>query len=604
MFVVFVFVGGTNVHAIDCSLPASPCNCPNCTGCSNAASLTPPECTCTGCLVPTASFLPGTLVKTLIGDKKIEDIKAGDEVLSFKDETIGYSKVIRIFKYPKPYYYTLEAGKYMVKVTYNHPFYIGSNQFKIVEELKIGDTVYVLENGQLTAKEITQKTRVDRESYVYNMTVDNTNTYFAAGFAVHNKGREADKVYGPSCGAGYVVDYTQPIDSMCGLPTKDVVYIPGNAQREEGCCQTGGGKRTCGDWYNCPTRNNPDKMCRDCEETPEFCAKSTWTTYACKATCDPNDWGVWGACSASCGPGTQTRTNACGTGQTQACTVNDPNVWTAWSTCTVNCGTGTQSRTNQCGTPQTQNCNTSACGPWIKLKDSSFISAKNLFNMISLVPDPYDADDTTEQYFIVGVAGIVAAPAISINISNINPTAKTGNPEYKAIYTPAYSMTPALFLSYIKARKEYKVITDLGEITGSGIYVYNGDISIDSDSSPFNTAGNIVLISTGTVTVIRVAPATVFTPVGTAAIIAPTINFSSNLTEATGIFIGNTISTGTNATQGLKIVGNLIAQTSLVNNRKWAATGKPSLFIKFDQTKYINLLPYLSTADYQWREVQ
>ena len=32
---------------------------------------------------PTASFLPGTLVKTPDGSKKIEDIKAGDEVLSF-----------------------------------------------------------------------------------------------------------------------------------------------------------------------------------------------------------------------------------------------------------------------------------------------------------------------------------------------------------------------------------------------------------------------------------------------------------------------------------------------------------------------------------------
>ena len=137
-----------------------------------------------------SSFLPGTLVKTPDGSKKIEDIKAGDEVLSFKDEKIAYSKVIKIFKYPKPYYYTLEAGEYMVKVTYNHPFYIGSNQFKIVEELKIGDTVYVLENGQLTAKKITQKTRVDKESYVYNMTVDNTNTYFANDFAVHNKGEE------------------------------------------------------------------------------------------------------------------------------------------------------------------------------------------------------------------------------------------------------------------------------------------------------------------------------------------------------------------------------------------------------------------------------
>ncbi|EKE14190.1 MAG: YD repeat protein, partial [uncultured bacterium] len=153
------------------------------------------------CYDCSSSFLPGTLVKTSSetllrqdyerASKKIEDIRVGDEVLSFKDETVTYSKVIKIFKYPKPYYYTLEAGEYMVKVTYNHPFYIGSNQFKIVEELKIGDTIYVLENGYLTAKEITQKTKINKSTTVYNLTVDNTNTYFANDFAVHNKGSGA-----------------------------------------------------------------------------------------------------------------------------------------------------------------------------------------------------------------------------------------------------------------------------------------------------------------------------------------------------------------------------------------------------------------------------
>ena len=318
---------------------------------------------------------------------------------------------------------------------------------------------------------------------------------------------------------------------------------------------------------------------------------------------------TWGDCSTSCGPGTQIQNcfdTGCGAVQTntQACQVNDPNVWGTPTTCSVKCGTGTQNITNQCGTTVPQACNTSACPAWTKLKDSSFISPNNLFNMISLVPVAYDADDTTEQYFVVGTGGVVAAPAIDIEVSNLSSTAKTGNPEYKVIYTPTYSMTPSLFLSYVKARKEYKVITSLNEINGSGIYVYEGDITIDSESSPFDTAGNIVLISTGTVTVIRVAPATVFTPVGSAAIIAPTINFSSNLTEATGIFIGNTISTGTNTTQGLKIIGNLIAQTALSNNREWPTTTRPSLFIKFDQTKYINLLPYLSTASYQWRQIQ
>ena len=260
----------------------------------------------------------------------------------------------------------------------------------------------------------------------------------------------------------------------------------------------------------------------------------------------------WGACSATCGPGTQTRgcfDTGCGTLQTQsqACQINDPDVWGPPTTCTVNCGGGTQDRTNQCGTTETIACNTSACPAWTKLKDSSFISPNNLSNMIALAPAAYDADDTTEQFFIVGKGGVVAAPGISLDISTVSPTAKTGNPEYKVIYTPKnYSLTPNSFLSYIKARKEYKVITDLNEITESGIYVFNGDISISSNVNPFDQPYKVVLIVSGTVTV-STAPDNTFTPAGTAAIVASTINFDSTMTEAQGIFIGNNVSTGTNA---------------------------------------------------------
>lgn len=35
--------------------------------------------------------------------------------------------------------------------------------------------------------------------------------------------------------------------------------------------------------------------------------------------------------------------------------------WTAWSTCSASCGTGTQTRTNACGTTETQSCNTQPC---------------------------------------------------------------------------------------------------------------------------------------------------------------------------------------------------------------------------------------------------
>ncbi len=280
-----------------------------------------------------------------------------------------------------------------------------------------------------------------------------------------------------------------------------------------------------------------------------------------------------------------------------------------WGVCSTLCGSGTQQQLcydTGCGAVKTntQASNTSACPAWTKLKDSSYVSINPLFNMISLTPQAYDADDTTEQFFIVGNDGVVAAPGITLDISTVNLTAKTGNPEYKVIYTPeSYSLTPSSFLSYVRARKEYKVIADLGEITGSGIYVYSGDLAISSNVTPFNQSYSVVLIVSGTVT-ISAAPDNTFTPTGTAAIVATTINFDSAITEAHGVFIGRTISTGTNATQGLKIVGNLIAQTTLSNNREWPTTTRPSVFIKFDQAKYISLLPYLSTASYQWRQIQ
>lgn len=317
----------------------------------------------------------------------------------------------------------------------------------------------------------------------------------------------------------------------------------------------------------------------------------------------------WGTCSASCGPGTQTRNcydTGCGTQQTQSqsCQVNDPNVWGAWGPCTANCGGGTQTQTNQCGTVQSQACNTQPCGPWIKLRDTSFYSVNSLTNVMSSTPTAYDIDDTTQPYFIVYNDGVVAAPTINIDISNVSPTTKTGNPEYKAAYTPeAYALTPASFVSYVKARKDYTTITALSDIKGGGLYFYDGNLTVNSDSAPFNAAGNIVIASSGTVTVAASA-ANTFAPVGSVSIVAQTINFDSALTQAKGIFIGNTIDTGTNASQGLKIIGNLVAQSTLTQGRSWGTTSRPALFVKFDQTQYINLLPYLSVATYDWQQAQ
>jgi hypothetical protein len=53
-------------------------------------------------------------------------------------------------------------------------------------------------------------------------------------------------------------------------------------------------------------------------------------------------------------------------------------------------------------------------------------------------------------------------------------------------------------------------------------------------------------------------------------------------------------------TNGLKIVGNLVATEYFVNNRLVADNSVPSVFIDYDPGIYVEMLPYLSTSEYVW----
>ena len=151
-------------------------------------------CVCTGSPVdcsnpnpPPGCFLPGTIVNGPGGGKNIEEVRVGDSVDSFADNALTQSAVSQIYKVTREYYYSLVAGDYQVKVTAEHPFFVGNNEFKEVKDLKAGDDVYVIENGSLKKKTVTSNTRINEPTDAYNLSVDNTNTFFANDFAVHNK---------------------------------------------------------------------------------------------------------------------------------------------------------------------------------------------------------------------------------------------------------------------------------------------------------------------------------------------------------------------------------------------------------------------------------
>ena len=710
------------------------------------------DCDCS-CNSSASSFLPGTLVKTTTGERKIEDIRVGDEVLSFKDEKIAYSKVVRIFKYPKPYHYTLEAGEYMVKVTYNHPFYIGSNQFKIVEDLKIGDTVYVLENGQLTAKEITQKTRVEEESYVYNLTVDNTNTYFANDFAVHNKWAPPNPMGGENCAPNYTPNYSQVTRTFCTSDYKDTDIVEGNARKITGCCdnthEDEEGNEVCNHhnyqwtdyacvpiatptptpWIRVVVKNptgtavNSKQICGvDCsgsvctKKGAAYCSANdndfTFSKFNSvnnrlggrialadqlnrafivvgvtpsvsgfeEPTCNgingycyvwnENSWSTGGRTvdfivasptptptpyptvaisgnlreylGAACYNNISTNTLSlninpqipagvtanCGvtppTGQTKSsyrCTVvfnntSDPSqnlnlaalatgyssaYWTNANACTNTAGNSLPIDVSSGGsTVYNKDIFFKNVSSWIKLKNSSFSGSGSLTNVLPLSIAAYDSDDDISQrYFIMNSTG--NDPGL-VTASSINTgTADVSSKNWKADYTQSTVMNPTAFLSYVKSRKTYTKITALNQITSDGIYVWDEVTSFPGITTATTPNFNFVLISTTQAITIS---GTDFSPGKSVALVANSITFGNSTQTANGLFIAQTIDAGSNSNQGLKITGNLIAKTTLTNNRSWSNNSKPSVFIVFDPVQYINLLPYLSTANYDWRQIQ
>jgi intein/homing endonuclease len=74
--------------------------------------------------------LKGTAVQLLEGDKNIEDIAPGDEIISFDPNTkeITQSTVEAPYSLTRDHYYEIVTsdGK-VIKATDEHPFYVGSD---------------------------------------------------------------------------------------------------------------------------------------------------------------------------------------------------------------------------------------------------------------------------------------------------------------------------------------------------------------------------------------------------------------------------------------------------------------------------------------------
>ena len=133
-------------------------------------------------------FLAGTKISMAnSSSKKVEDIEIGDRVLSFYSKNkLTSASVSKLFSRLADHYYLLKTENHEINVTEEHPFYIGE-EFKRIKEFSIGDKIYVLESGKLVPEKIVHKELIKKQVKIYNFRVEESQTYFANGFAVHNK---------------------------------------------------------------------------------------------------------------------------------------------------------------------------------------------------------------------------------------------------------------------------------------------------------------------------------------------------------------------------------------------------------------------------------
>ena len=135
-------------------------------------------------------FLPETPIRRADGTEvPISQVKRHDRLLAFKsDGQVVQTTVHKVLTHDVNEYCIVKVGNMIFQVTKEHPFYIGSGEFKTLEALKIGDKIVVFDGTGLSAQRIESIETIHARSLVYNLQTDTPNTYFANGAAVHNKG--------------------------------------------------------------------------------------------------------------------------------------------------------------------------------------------------------------------------------------------------------------------------------------------------------------------------------------------------------------------------------------------------------------------------------
>lgn len=137
-----------------------------------------------GCFLPDSRILKSDGTETLISA-----VRPGDELLAYSiNGHIVHTKARNIIRHKVDDYVVLKTDRIILKVTAEHPFYMGHGTFKTIDALKAGDTIFAWDGKGLSEQRILSLEKVHERVRVFNLQTDHPNTFFASGIAVHNKG--------------------------------------------------------------------------------------------------------------------------------------------------------------------------------------------------------------------------------------------------------------------------------------------------------------------------------------------------------------------------------------------------------------------------------
>ncbi|WP_231505405.1 polymorphic toxin-type HINT domain-containing protein [Paenibacillus massiliensis] len=141
-----------------------------------------PSCNC---------FAAGTKVQTDEGEKNIEDIEVGDQVLA-KDELnpdgeLAYKEVTALYRNQRDDIIKLHVGEQVIETTDNHPFWVEGKGWIFADELQVGDKLQKADGSNLMIDKV-EFLKLDKPITVYNFTVADFHTYYVTdiGIWVHN----------------------------------------------------------------------------------------------------------------------------------------------------------------------------------------------------------------------------------------------------------------------------------------------------------------------------------------------------------------------------------------------------------------------------------